>query len=158
MMKCKGFALTLELGLMLAIVTILLASGMSLAGIGWYRNYQSDALRDKCNQLEYAVRRYGQNHLAVDTSSQHYDPDGVLRYRMVQTYPASQAELADLHDLGYLHAQLTLSDFQWKATADGVVQDTAMTFYKVDSTKTKYRIEVILPNGTKYVTPGSSSF
>ena len=158
-MKYKGFALTLEMSLMLIIVTILLTGGISLAGIGWYRNHQSDALKDKCNQLEYAVRRYGQNHLMVDKTSEHYDTDKNFRYNMVQTYPASQAKLADLYTLGYLQSQLKIEDFQWKAAADGgVIQDKAIVFYKVNDTNTKYRIEVTLPNGEKYVTPGSSSF
>ena len=157
-MKYKGFAFTLEMGLVLSMVTILLVGGMAVAGVGWYKNYQSDALRDKCNQLDYAVRRYGQNHLAVDTSSEHYDSKGKLHYNMVQTYPASQAKLADLHTLGYLHSSLKIEDFQWKSTSNGVVKDKAVTFYTVNSAKTKYKIEVILPNGTKYVTPGSQSF
>ena len=158
MMKYKGFALTLELGLMLSFVTILLVGAISFTGIGWYRNYQSDALKDKCNQLEYAVRRYGQNHLLVDKASEHYDSDENFRYNMVQTYPESQAKLADLYTLGYLHFQLKIEDFQYKATPTGFIQDSSVTFYRTNSTKTKYRIEVILPNGTKYVTPGSSSF
>ena len=31
-------------------VTILLVGAISFAGIGWYRNYQSDTLKDKCNR------------------------------------------------------------------------------------------------------------
>ena len=157
-MKYKGFALTLEIALSLVVIIILLSGALSLAGIGWYRNYQSDAFRDKCNQLDYAVRRYGQNHLLVDKASEHYDADENFRYHMVQTYPASQAKLADLHTPGYLHFQLKIEDLQWRPTADGgVIQDSNITFYKTKNTRTKYRIEVILPNGKKYVTPGSSS-
>ena len=124
----------------------------------WIRDYQSDALRDECNQLDYAVRRYGQNHLTADISSQHTDEDGTFRYNMVQTYPASQAKLSDLHELGYLLPAVKLDDFQRKASASGVAKDNSVTFYRVNSDATKYRIEVTLPNGKTYVTPGSSSF
>ena len=145
------------MGLVLAMMTVLFVGGMSIAGVGWYKNYQSDMLRDKCNQLDFAVRRYGQNHLSVNTSSESYDSDGKLHYNKVQTYPASQVKLADLHALGYLHPQLKITDFQWKVSGNTVVQDSSVVFYRVNSSCTKYRIEVVLPNGTKYVTPGSST-
>ena len=156
-MKLKGFALTLEMGLVLAMVTVIFVGGMAIAGVGWYRNYQSEMLRDKCNQLDYAVRRYGQTHEIVITSSESYDSDGKLHYNMMQTYPSSQSALSDLHKLGYLQSNLKISDFQWKSTASGVVQDNSVVFYRVNSNYTQYRIEVVLPNGTTYVTPGSSS-
>ena len=145
-MKLCGFVLSARL--VLALVIAFISSGAIWSGAGWVRDYKSDALRDECNQLDYAVRRYGQNHLAVDTSSQHTDADGNLRYKMVQTYPASQAKLSELHDLGYLLPAVKLDDFK----------SNSATFYKVNSDKTKYRIEVTLPNGKTYVTPGSSSF
>ena len=157
-MKYKGVAFSLNMGLALAMVTILLVGGMSLAGVGFYKNYQSDLLRDKCNQLDYAVRRYGQAHLAVDTSSENYDDEGKLHYNMLPTYPAFQAKLADLHSFGYLSTELKISDFQWRSTYNGAVQDTSVIFYRANSNCTAYRIEVMLPNGKKYVTPGSSSF
>ena len=156
-MKLKGLALTLEMGLVLAMVTVLLVGGMAVAGVGWYRNFQSDALRDKCNQLDYAVRRYGQTHTVVDTASESYDSEGKLHYNRMQSYPPSQARLADLHTLGYLHSELKISDFQWKVSSGAVVKDNSIVFYRVNSNATKYRIEVTLPNGTKYVTPGSSA-
>lgn len=156
-MKLKGMAFTLELGIAIAMVTVLVVGGMAVAGVGWYRNFQSDALRDKCNQLDYAVRRYGQTHEIVNTSSERYDSEGKLHYNMMQTYPASQARLADLHTLGYLHSELKISDFQLKVSSGAVVTDNSVVFYRVNSNATKYRIEVTLPNGTKYVTPGSST-
>ena len=155
-MKASGFVL--PTGLALALVIGFIGSGAIWAGAGWIRDYRSDALRDECNQLDYAVRRYGQNHLAVDTSSEHMDADGRFRYNMVQTYPASQSKLSELHDLGYLLSAVKLEDFQLKAGTTGVVADKTVTFYKVNSARTKYRIEVMLPNGKTYVTPGSSSF
>ncbi len=157
-MKCKGVAFTLEMAVVLSIVTVLFVGGMAIAGIGWYRNHQSDLLRDKCNQLEYAVRRYGQSHLAVDTSTEHFDDDGNFFYSMIQTYPASQSDLTDLYTLGYLNSELKIEDFQIKVTTGIVSIDNTITFYTANEDKTKYKIEVILPNGTKYITPYSSSF
>ena len=146
-MKLCGFALSARI--VLALVIAFIFSGAAWLGVGWVRDYKSDVLRDECNQLDYAVRRYGQSHLAVDTTSQHTDADGNLRYNMVQTYPESQAKLSELHDLGYLLPAVKLDDFK---------SSNSVTFYKVNSDKTKYRIEVTLPNEKNYVTPGSSSF
>ena len=146
-MKLCGFALSARI--VLALVIAFIFSGAAWLGVGWVRDYKSDVLRDECNQLDYAVRRYGQSHLAVDTTSQHTDADGNLRYNMVQTYPDSQAKLSELHDLGYLLPAVKLDDFK---------SSNSVTFYKVNSDKTKYRIEVTLPNEKNYVTPGSSSF
>ena len=155
-MKTCGFVMPTGLALALAIGFV--ASGAIWAGVGWIRDCKSDALRDECNHLDYAVRRYGQNHLAVDLPREHTDTDGNLRYDMVQTYPGSQAKLSELHDLGYLLPAVKLDDFKLKASASGVVKDNSVIFYKVSSDKTKYRIEVTLPNGKTYVTPGSSTF
>ena len=157
-MKLRGFALTLELAVLLMLMTILIGGGISFATISWYKNYQSDILRDKCNQLEYAVRRYGQNHEIVDVSSESYDAEGKLHYNMLQSYPTSQSGLSVLHTLGFLQSGIKISDFQLKSTSNGVKQDNSVVFYRVNSNYTKYRIEVMLPNGSKYVTPGSSSF
>ncbi len=155
-MKASGFVLPTGLALALAIGFI--GSGAIWAGAGWIRDYRSDVLRDECDQLDYAVRRYGQNHLAADTSSEYTDLNGRLRYNKVQTYPASQASLSELHDLGYLLPAVKLEDFQLKAGTTGVVTDKTVIFYKVNSARTLYRIEVTLPNGKTYTTPGSSSF
>lgn len=147
-MKMRGFIP--PAGLALALVIAFCGGGAIVwSGLGWIRDYQSDALRDKCNYLDYAVRRYGQSHLAVDTSSEHTDAKGTWRYNMIQTYPASQAKLSELYDLGYLGPEIKLEDLQSEGSA---------TFYTVNSDLTQYRIEVVLPNGKKYVTPGSSSF
>ena len=71
-MKMRGFIP--PAGLALALVIAFCGSGAIVwSGLGWIRDYQSDALRDKCNYLDYAVRRYGQSHLTVDTSSEHTD-------------------------------------------------------------------------------------
>ena len=156
-MKLCGFVLSAKLTLAL-VIALILSSGAIWSGAGWIRDYKADALRDECNQLDYAVRRYGQNHQAVDTSSEHMDADGKLWYNMVQTYPASQAKLSELYDLGYLRSAVKMEDFKLKSGAAGVAKDDSVTFYRVNSDKTKYRIEVTLPNGKTYVTPGSSSF
>lgn len=148
----------MELAVTLAMAAIFLAGSGILAGIGWLRSFQSDALRDACNQLDYAVRRYGQNHLAVDTSSMRLDSEDILRYRLHHAYPPSQTNLSELHDLGYLLPAVKLKDFQLKAVGADVIQDNSVIFYETNSDNTKYRIEVILPNGKTYVTPGSSSF
>ncbi len=157
-MKLKGLAITLELAVTLVILSIVLFSGIAWAGLGWLRNYQSDMLRDKCNQLDYALRRYGQNHLITDVASEHFDEDGNFFYSMLQTYPSSQTNLSELHTLGYLHHELKLEEFQTKLTSIGVEKDTSVTFYTVNDDCTKYKVEVMLPNGKKYITPGSSSF
>ena len=147
-MKILGFVP--PAGLALVLVMMLVGGGAIVwAGIGWIRDFRSDALRDKCNHLEFAVRRYGQAHLAVDTSSEHTDAEETWRYNMMQTYPSSQAKLSELYDLGYLTPSIKLEDFQSEGSA---------VFYTVNTDQTKYRIEVMLPNGKKYVTPGSSSF
>jgi len=147
-MKILGFVP--PAGLALVLVMMLVGGGAIVwAGIGWIRDFRSDALRDKCNHLEFAVRRYGQAHLAVDTSSEHTDAEETWRYSMMQTYPSSQAKLSELYDLGYLAPSIKLEDFQSEGSA---------TFYTVNNDQTKYKIEVTLPNGKKYVTPGSSSF
>ena len=147
-MKILGFVP--PAGLALVLVMMLVGGGAIVwTGIGWIRDFRSDALRDKCNHLEFAVRRYGQAHLAVDTSSEHTDAEETWRYNMMQTYPSSQAKLSELYDLGYLTPSIKLEDFQSEGSA---------VFYTVNTDQTKYRIEVMLPNGKKYVTPGSSSF
>ncbi len=150
-MKLKGLALTVDMGITLVLLMLLFAGGITWAGIGWIKDFRSDALRDECNQLEFAVRRYGQNHLTADVSSEYYDDDGKLHYNMVQTYPDSQDNLFEtLHTLGYLVPDVKVSDFQ--------ISSAGAVFYRVNETRTKYRIEVTLPNGKTYVTPGSSSF
>ena len=147
-MKIRGFVP--PAGLALVLVMMLVGGGAIVwAGVGWIRDCRSDTLRDKCNYLEYVVRRYGQSHLAVDTSSEHTDAEETWRYNMMQTYPSSQAKLSELYDLGYLTPSIKLEDFQSEGSA---------TFYTVNTDQTMYRIEVTLPNGKKYVTPGSSSF
>lgn len=147
----------MELAVALVMITVIFGAGVALAGVGWYKNMQSDALRDKCNQLEYALQRYGQAHEVVDTSSESYDSEGKLHYNMIRTYPTSQANLSILHDLGFLHRSLKISDFQWTASGNSVIQDSSVVFYKVSNDYTKYKIEVTLPNGKKYTTPGSSN-
>lgn len=81
-MKILGFVP--PAGLALVLVMMLVGGGAIVwAGIGWIRDFRSDALRDKCNHLEFAVRRYGQAHLAVDTFSEHTDAKETWRYNMM---------------------------------------------------------------------------
>ena len=81
-MKIRGFVP--PAGLALVLVMMLVGGGAIVwAGVGWIRDCRSDALRDKCNYLEYVVRRYGQSHLAVDTSSEHTDAEETWRYNMM---------------------------------------------------------------------------
>lgn len=155
-MKRKGFILTMDMAVAVAMGAFLLLGGTTWAGIGWIRDFRSDLLREECNLLENAVRRYGQNHLAGENG--HLDAKGAYYYTKKQTYPASQKELSKLHDLGYLPGAVKFENFQWRAAGTGAVKDTSVTFYKANSDSTKYRIEVVLPNGSAYVTPGSSSF
>ena len=157
-MKFKGLALTLDMAIALSIATIMFAGGAVWAGIGWVKDYRSDLLRDECNQLEYALHRYGQNHLTVDLTSEHTDSFGKILYNKIHTYPESQEKLDELHKLGYLHSSVEFTDFQWSKSDDIAIRDSSVVFYTVNTDRTKYRIEVTLPNGTTYVTPGSSSF
>lgn len=150
-LKLRGMVLSLHLAAAVCIAIVMLG-GLGWAGAGWIRSLETDHLKSECDQLDYALFLYGKSHLDVKQGSLHFDEDNRLQYSKAWTYPASQSALSELHDKGYLSQDVKFEDFQRKS--DGSKGGSG-TFYTVNSDHTKHKIEVILPSGKKYKTPGS---
>lgn len=140
---CKSKGYTVYSSIMYVALIIIMFAGGIIAGYQVIDNYKSDSLIRQCDILDRSLQIYSKMHKAVLLNSVNLDEDGKLNYYNTRIYPNTLDELGIIQDeQGYFAQEIDISKFTYSVTKD-------------ENGSMKYRLGVILPNGTFYTSPQS---
>lgn len=131
---------SLSLSVILSVMMVLIVMvGLSVAGVNIVRGVKTDKLKAECDVIDHALETWASAHKRVVEASIHQDEEGRTYYGMERQYPETLEQLGELQVYGYIPRSIDKSGFRY-ATRDHA---------------TRYRLEVNLPDGSVYVSPGS---
>lgn len=140
-MKKRGILLY-QLVLVLLITLIVFGIGVT-TGNNVMKNVRTDNLRSQCNIIDRSLEAYAKSHRGVTTTSVTYNSEGKVSYTQNRQYPENLTELGEIQDKGYFSTSIDLTKFTYSMAQ---VSDGTMV----------YKLEVHLPDGTVYTSPGSN--
>lgn len=133
-MKRRGY---LSITVALVVVFIGMLAGSALWNVSIIHNAKADELRAECSAIDRSLEIWSKSHRAIKEETIRYQEDGHVYYEKERVYPAS---LEELRELGYVWRGMDGSSFR----------------YNTQGNETGYHLEVELPMGATYVSPGSS--
>lgn len=137
-MKREGFILFNYVIAML--VTLLITGGALTAGIHTIQNFKTYELISECDAIDHALEMWSKSHKGVKESSIVVQ-NGKITYQRLRLYPETLEELGKIQKMGYFAHSIDLKKFHY-ATQDG---------------GTRYKLEVILHDGTVYTSKKSNT-
>lgn len=132
--KRRGY---LSIAVALVVVFIGILAGSVLFNVSIIHNVKADQLRAECSMIDRSLEMWSKSHRAIKKETIQYPADGRVSYEKKRVYPAS---LEELKELGYV----------WRG------MDGSIFRYSTEGSDTGYHLEVDLPMGVTYVSPGST--
>lgn len=136
-MKKNGF-IVLETLIQVLLILVLFGAGIT-AGTRAVQNFTTYDLKSQCDVLDRTLEMWAKAHQGVEESSITQNEDGKLVYKRQRLYPLNLSELGEVQNMKYFSQNIDIQKFMY-STQDG---------------GTKYKLEVILPDGTVYKSPRS---
>lgn len=150
--KKAGLLYSVQMVFVMIMVMIIFSGGVYL-GSQTVDNYRRDMLIEQSKAIDHALQMYAKAHLAVDTSTCVINDEKTkLKYTKTRIYPNNLQELGVIRDnFGYLSRHLKFQSL------DNVNYDLfRYSVQKSDDGNMTYQLEVKLPNGYNYTSPGSN--
>lgn len=136
-LKKKGFILIRYI--LFVILTLIVCGSLIGGGVSTYKNFKTKELIAQCDVIDRTLESWVKNHNSVDIESISYRDDGKMLYKKRSLYPRNLIELGQVQDMGYYVKNIDLSKFNYYSFDNG----------------TKYKLEVILPDGSVYTSSKS---
>lgn len=137
-MKKDGFII---LGTLIQVLLILILFGAGITvGTRAVQNFTTYDLKSQCDILDRSLEMWAKAHRGVEESSIKQNEEGKLFYNRQRLYPLNLSELGEVQNMRYFSRTIDLQKFTY-STQDG---------------GTKYKLEVVLPDGTVYKSPHST--
>ena len=136
-MKKQGFIL-FQFYIIAVVVLVVMSVGIGTS-IKMVANFQTNNLKTQCDVLDRSLEKWTKSHKVVNETSVYCEVNKGLIYERQRLYPVTLVELGEVQNMGYFVNNIDLSQF---------------TYYTLDG-GTKYRLEVMLPDGSTYRSPQS---
>lgn len=137
-MKKKGY---IAFSMLLVYVFLLMAFSAGIYGGNLFvSNMKVENLVTQCNVIDTSLEVWSKSHTAVDVASVTYENEKT-HFNKKRLYPEDLTELGIIQNMGYFsRSTIDLSQFKYSTLDDG----------------TSYVLEVTLPNGAVFQSPGSN--
>lgn len=152
-LKRKGIAFSLEMVFNLIVIGLVFGGGLYL-GMQTVENCRRELLIEQAKAIDHALDRFAKAHIGVDGTTVTLNKEKMkLNYDKMRYYPETLQELGVIRDdFGYLSKHL-----KFKLLDTTVHYDVFQySVNKEANGKMTYQLEVLLPDGYIYTSPGSN--
>ncbi len=139
-MKRRGI---ISVGVVLmGIFFLTVFAGGLYGGAHMVQNIKTSSLILQCDAIDRSLELWSKNHKGVDEASITSDSNGKIKYSGKRFYPETLDELGEVQMMGYFsRGSIDLSQFTYSTIDNG----------------TQYKLEVTLPNGSRYTSIRSNT-